>query len=272
MNYEQKVRGEIAAWEHGLFKPPGWLERTSKTFGTRINQLIPPKVHNIITTTVRSIVRTALFGAEYTPQRPVRYTNDLELADQEGKRLFALYQKIAVAEGAGTGAGGLMLSVVDFPALIAIKMKFLFELAHAYGYDTKHFAERVFILKVFQLTYSGPEHRAKQLNSIKQWDAEKKLWNSEADYAKNMDWETFQKEYRDAIDFRKMLQMVPGIGAVAGAWANYTILEELGEFAMNAYRLRRLSESVDSWGADAGDNASVHSPTAQPFHPNGPSQ
>lgn len=241
MNYEQIVRNEIAAWEHRLFKPPGWLERTSKTIGTKINGLIPPKVHDVITTTIKSIVRTALFGAEYTPKRAVQPIGHLELADQEAKRTLSLYQKIAAAEGAGTGAGGIMLNVVDFPALIAIKMKFLFELAHVYGYDTKEFSERIFILKVFQLTFSGSNQRAKLLNSIKRWDIEKEQWLSDAEYAKNMDWETFQKEYRDAIDFRKMLQMVPGIGAVAGAWANYTILEELGEAAMNAYRLRRLS-------------------------------
>src|SRR5690606_33582101 len=125
-------------------KPPGWLERTSKTVSKRINNLLPPKVHNIITTTIRSIVRTALFGAEYTPQRPVQRTSSLEEADQDAKRLLSLYQKIATAEGAGTGAGGILLNVVDFPALIAIKMKYLFELAHVYGYDTKQFHERVF--------------------------------------------------------------------------------------------------------------------------------
>lgn len=243
MHYEQKAREEIAAWEHQLFKPAGWLERTSKTFGNRINRMIPSKVQDIITTTIKSVVRTALFGAEYTPKRPVQRTFTLEQADQEAKRLFTLYQKIAVAEGAGTGAGGIILNVVDFPALIAIKMKFLFELAHNYGYDTKHFSERVFILKVFQMTFSGPEQRAKLLNSIKSWDSEKELWSSDSDYSQKMDWETFQKEYRDAIDFRKMLQMVPGIGAVAGAWANYTILEELGQTATNAYRLRRLNEA-----------------------------
>ncbi len=242
MNYEQRVLSEVAAWERRLFKPPGWLERTSKTIGTRINGLIPPKVHDVITATIKSIVRTALFGAEYTPGRPVQREHSLELADTEAKRVLSLYQKIATAEGAGTGAGGILLNVVDFPALIAIKMKYLFELAHVYGYDTKHFAERVFILKVFQLAFSGAGQRAKLLDSIKQWDFEKNRWSSDADYARNMDWETVQKEYRDAIDFRKMLQMVPGIGAVAGAWANYTILEELGETAANAYRIRRLNE------------------------------
>ncbi len=243
MNYEQSVRNEIDAWELQFFKPPGWLERASKTIGQRINDLIPPKVHNVITTTIKSIVRTALFGAEYTPQRAVQHTLTLDLADQEAKRLLSFYQKVATAEGAGTGAGGIMLSVVDFPALIAIKMKFLFELAHVYGYDTKHFSERVFILKVFQMAFSGSKERARLLNAIKHWESEKTQWSSDGEYAKTMDWETFQKEYRDSIDFRKMLQMVPGIGAVAGAWANYTILEELGEAAVNAYRLRRLRDS-----------------------------
>lgn len=242
MIYEQKIQAELFNWEQKMFKQPGFLEKTSKTIGSRINQLIPPKVHNIITTTIRSIVRTALFGAEYTPSRPVQHTLKLESADQEAQELFALYQKIAVAEGAGTGAGGIMLSMVDFPALIGIKMKFLFELAHVYGYDTKHFSERVFILKVFQMTFAGSESRAVLLDSIKNWHIEKERWHSDADYSRNMDWEKFQIEYRDAIDFRKMLQMVPGIGAVAGAWANYTILEDLREFAMNAYRLRRLRE------------------------------
>jgi uncharacterized protein (DUF697 family) len=242
MTYEQRVLSELAAWERQLFKPPGWLERTSRTIGTRINDLIPPKVHNVITATIKSIVRTALFGAEYTPQRPVQRSFLLEQADQEAQRVMSLYQKIATAEGAGTGAGGILLNVVDFPALIAIKMKFLFELAHVYGYDTKDFSERVFILKVFQMAFSGSAQRARLLDAIKRWDIEKERWSSDAEYAKNLDWETFQKEYRDAIDFRKMLQMVPGIGAVAGAWANYTILEELGETAANAYRLRRLHE------------------------------
>lgn len=244
MIYEQQVRKELAEWERNMFKPAGWLEKTSKSISQRINQWIPPKMHQIITTTIRSIVRTALFGAEYTPKRPVQHQIELETADKEANELFRLYQKIAVAEGAGTGAGGIVLNAVDFPALIAIKMKFLFELAHVYGYDTKVFSERVFILKVFQMTFAGPQNRAQILNSIKQWPIEKEQWAYDTEYSETLDWETFQIEYRDAIDFRKMLQMVPGIGAIAGAWANYTILEELREFAINAYRLRKLSDEV----------------------------
>jgi len=240
-DYERRIRAELDAWERRLAEPPGWLERASKGISAKINNVIPAKVHDAITAAVRGIVRTALFGAEYTPQRKVQRTNSLEEADRVARDVLSLYRKIATVEGAGTGAGGLLLNVVDFPALIAIKMKFLFELAHGYGYDTKTFAERIFLLNVFRLAFSGETQRAPALNTIKRWRFEKERWASDAEYYRNMDWETFQKEYRDAIDFRKMLQMVPGIGAVAGAWANYTILDELGETAMNAYRLRRLN-------------------------------
>jgi EcsC protein family len=37
-----------------------------------------------------------------------------------------------------------------------------------------------------------------------------------------------------------MLQLVPGIGAAVGAYANYNLLDHLGETAKNAYRLRIL--------------------------------
>lgn len=241
MNYEEKVSIELAVWERKFTEAPGWLESTSKAIGTKINNLIPSKIQNTITAAVKAVVRTALFGAEYTPKRKVLAAASLEVADHEARKALSLYQKIAAAEGAGTGAGGILLNLVDFPALIAIKMKFLFELAHIYGFDTRHFAERIYLINIFQLTFSSKDQRKRLLSGLKHWETEQAKWSTDAEFYRTMDWETFQKEYRDALDFRKMLQMMPGIGAAAGAWANYTILQELGETAMNAYRMRRLT-------------------------------
>lgn len=133
-----------------MFKPAGWLEKTSKSISQRVNQLIPPKMHQIITTTIRTIVRTALFGAEYTPKRPVQRGIKLETADQEANQLFRLYQKIAVAEGAGTGAGGLVLNAVDFPAFIAIKMKFLSNWLMSMDMTRKYFPNVCLLSKYFK--------------------------------------------------------------------------------------------------------------------------
>jgi hypothetical protein len=51
-------------------------------------------------------------------------------------------------------------------------------------------------------------------------------------------WRNFQQEYRDYIDLAKMLQLVPGVGAVVGAYVNHRLTEKLGKFAMMAYRMR----------------------------------
>ena len=49
-------------------------------------------------------------------------------------------------------------------------------------------------------------------------------------------------EYRDHIDLAKLLQLIPGIGAAVGALVNYKLTNRLGEFAMNAYRMRIFEE------------------------------
>ncbi len=195
MSYEIKARKQIAEWEQKFLKPPGFLERSSNKLSHKINQWIPQKIHNAITIAVKSIVRTTLFGAEYTPKGKAQTELSLEEADEKALETLSLFQKIAAAEGAGTGAGGILLSAVDFPALIAIKMKFLFELAHVYGFNTKDFSERIFILTTFQLAFSGENQRGIILQSIKDWDDHKQAWSTDTAYYKDMNWETFQQDY-----------------------------------------------------------------------------
>ncbi|MDA8226610.1 MAG: EcsC family protein, partial [Desulfitobacterium hafniense] len=176
----------------------------------------------------------------------------LEERDLKARELLDVYKKVAAAEGAGTGAGGFWLAMADFPALIAIKMKFLFELAHVYGYSTKDYRERLFILYVFQLAFSSQTKRPDLFKIVSDWSKNEQQYPAGEEAIQQIDWELFQKEYRDAIDLRKLLQMIPGIGAVVGAWANYGLLEELGVVAMNCYRLRILKEA-GNYRLEAGE-------------------
>jgi hypothetical protein len=150
----------------------------------------------------------------------------------------AAYQKTAIVEGAGTGAGGILLGLADSPLLLSIKMKFLFDAAAVYGFNTKEYEERLFILHVFQLAFSSDEIRKETLDVMEHWDDRKTV-------LVEMDWRKFQQEYRDYIDFVKMMQLVPGIGAFVGAYANNNLLKQLGETAMNAYRMRILQKSPE---------------------------
>lgn len=238
--YEQSVRVQLAEWERRLFKQPGLLERTSKSLQTKINEKIPAKVHQAITSAVKGIFHTVLFTLDYVPQGLPQTGLTLRERDEKAAALLNTYKKIAAAEGAGTGAGGIALGLVDFPALIAIKMKYLFELAHLYGYSTRDYRERLFLLYVFQLAFSGRDHRLDVYRTVRDWDSFSMSLYAGEQGLQTLDWAKLQQEYRDAIDFRKMLQLVPGIGAIVGAWANYSLLEELGDAATNAFRLRVL--------------------------------
>jgi len=242
--YEQQIIRQLKRWQIGLHKEPGLLERASKNLQTRVNTLIPDKVHKTITATVKGIVQTALFGMDYIPKNEPLTGATLAESDAKAEELLRLYKKIAAAEGAGTGAGGILLGLADFPILIGIKMKFLFELAHAYGYSTRDYRERLFILYVFQLAFSSPAKKPALYEMIRDWKAMAASLPPAASYTDQIDWQQLQQEYRDTIDFRKMLQLVPGIGAVVGAWVNYGLLEELGVTGMNSFRTRRIQDKV----------------------------
>lgn len=240
MEYEEIVKRQLSIWEKELLKPAGVLQRASKKVSEKINSVIPAKAHQAMTAAVKGIVRSVMVGAQFAPKGKVQTGLSLRERDHKANELLSVYQKIAAAEGAGTGAGGIVLGAVDFPALIAIKMKFLFELAHIYGHSTMDEAERLYILHVFQLAFSSAEVRPNIFAAIKNWDSAASRAAIRDNGLNSIDWEQFQREYRDSIDFRKMLQLVPGIGAIVGAWANYSLLEELGTVGMNCYRMRQL--------------------------------
>ena len=237
-DYEQKVLGELLAWERKLVKRSGMVNRLSKKAQTKVNSLIPEKVHKVITDSIKNMVKATLLGSNITTKKQRATGMSLYERDELFKVKLSSYRKTAVVEGAGTGAGGILLGIADFPLLLSIKMKFLFESAAVYGFDTNEYEERLFILHVFQLAFSSDRKRKETFHIIENWD-EQKLTITD------MDWQVFQQEYRDHIDLVKMFQLIPGFGAVVGAFANYNLLDQLGETAMNAYRMRLLKETRD---------------------------
>ena len=236
--YEVKVYEEVEEWKRRIIKRSGMMNRISKKAQVKINEWIPEKVHEMMTESIKAMVKATLFGSQLTTNRD--QANGLTLAERDEliRKKISVYQKTAIVEGAGTGAGGILLGLADFPLLLTIKMKFLFEAASIYGFDTKKYEERLFILHVFQLAFSSDEIRKNTLSEIEQWE-QRKVELTE------MDWRKFQQEYRDYIDLAKLFQLVPGIGAFVGAYANHNLLKTLGDTAMNCYRLRLLQKAPE---------------------------
>ncbi|MGY0693419.1 EcsC family protein [Virgibacillus sp. FSP13] len=231
--YEVKVYEEIHAWQRKILKQSNLFNRVSKKAQTKINGMIPEKVHRVITESIKNMVKATLFGSNLVQNKRLSEGKSLYDRDELLREKLSSYRKTAVVEGAGTGAGGIFLGLADFPLLLSIKMKFLYEAANVYGFDATKYEERLFILHVFQLAFSNDEKRKETFHILENWDTEK-------EELIDMDWRVFQQEYRDYIDLVKMLQLVPGLGAIVGAYANYNLLDHLGETAMNVYRMRLL--------------------------------
>ncbi|WP_342538232.1 EcsC family protein [Sporosarcina sp. FSL K6-1540] len=239
VDYTMKVQEELHFWKRKMTKRSGIISRTSKKAQMKVNGLIPEKFHQVMTESIKNMVKVTLVGSTITTKKRQSTVLSLYERDELFKEKLSSFRKTAVIEGAGTGAGGIMLGLVDFPLLLSIKMKFLFEAAAVYGFDTNEYEERLFILHVFQLAFSSEETRKETLSIIENWEEEKLL-------IADMDWRDFQQEYRDYIDLVKMFQLIPGFGAIVGAFANYNLLDQLGEAAMNSYRLRLMQRTSDT--------------------------
>lgn len=228
MNHE---REELDSWKRKFSRKSSIFQRVSKQAQTKVNQWIPEKAHNVVTESIKKMVEVTLKGSEWVPLQQVSVKPSLKEREALMKERMEFYRKAATIEGAGTGAGGIFLGLADFPLLLSIKMKLLSECSAIHGYDTKQYEERLFLLYVFQLAFSSDSHKKHVLDIIENWDVEKEK-------LKGLDWRTFQQEYRDYIDFVKLFQLIPGVGAVVGAYANYQLLDQLGEVAKYAYRIR----------------------------------
>lgn len=239
MKYEKRVKRELKAWQRKMEKRPSVINDVSKDIQVAMNRLIPEKVHQVITAAIEQMTRGVLFGAGYTTRKP-RTFDSLEVLEEHVRGRIAFYRNTAAAEGAVTGFGGVLLGLADFPLWLSLKMKMLFEIAASYGIDTKDYRERVYILHIFQLTFSSQRRRREIFAIMKDWP---RVSRELPDDIHQFDWRNFQQEYRDYIDLAKLLQLIPGIGAVVGAYVNHRLTDKLGMMAMNAYRMRKELKS-----------------------------
>jgi len=234
--YKEYIIIELSAWQRKMLSSPTLLNSLAKKMQTKVNSWIPEKVHKAITATIKQMVRAVLFGAKYTTANPIK-EDDIEIKEIRIMERIKFYRNTAAVEGGITGAGGILLGLADFPLLLALKIKLLFEIAALYGYDTDDYKERVYILYIFQLAFCSHEERKNVYLKMTDWDEKSRHL---PDDIHQFDWRTFQQEYRDYIDLAKMAQLIPVIGAPVGVVVNYSLIKKLGITAMNSYRMRLL--------------------------------
>jgi len=239
--YQQQIALELQFWKLEVMKKPSLMGNIATKVQEKINSYIPQKVHNAITATIKQMIKAVLFGSEITSSDMPPAEMSLIHREALVKAKIDSYCKTGAAEGGITGAGGFLMSMADFPILIGIKMKLLYEIAALYGFDSSDFRERLYILHIFQLAFSSKKGGQKILAQMENWDEMLLLLPENGE---QFDWQTFQQEYRDYIDLAKLAQLLPVVGAAVGAVANYQLIKKLGKTAMMSYRMRKVDMTL----------------------------
>jgi hypothetical protein len=134
--YDLQVQKELKLWQRQMQKRPSLFNALSSTIQKRINRAIPENIHLVMTTAIKQMTRAIIFGSDITTRKPL-----VDISLEERERLILnnikIYRNTATAEGAVTGAGGILLGLADFPIWLTIKMKMLFDIAAKYGFDTR---------------------------------------------------------------------------------------------------------------------------------------
>jgi hypothetical protein len=234
--YEKQVYDDLKTWKKSIHEDPSLFGSMAKSVQTGINNIIPERVHKIMTDAIRQMTKSVIFGAYLTTQKKVK-TGLLPGIEEKVKEKIDIYSKTAAAEGGITGYGGILMGLADLPLWLSIKIKMLFEIASLYGHDLSNYKERIYILHIFQLTFSRHQQQKQIFSLINNWDKEKEKLPEDIN---EFDWRSFQIEYRDYLDLAKLMQLIPGFGAIVGIYINHKLTRRLGHFAMNAYRMRWL--------------------------------
>ncbi|MDQ4141903.1 MAG: EcsC family protein, partial [Bacteroidota bacterium] len=170
--YEEQVLHELKAWQKQMLRSPSLANRLAKRAQEKINVLIPEKVHLVITATIKQMIRAALFGAEFTTRTPT-FNHTLEVRETLIRDRIEFYKKTAAAEGGITGAGGILLGFADFPLLLGFKLKMLYDIAALYGHNISDYKERLYLLYIFQLTFSSQQQRTHIYKQMVNWEVQK---------------------------------------------------------------------------------------------------
>ncbi len=232
--YEEMALKELNKWKKQMRKKPSIAEKASKGMQNKLNSILPEKYHEMVTGAIKNMTKMVLVGSKYitkTPYMGIGLHERETLVAEVTKR----YRTTALVEGAGTGAGGILLGLADLPLLLSIKIKMLYDIAAAYGYDVHDYRERIYILGIFQLAFSSKRHTNEVFAKMENFQVYIATLPEDIN---DFDWRTFQQEYRDYIDLAKLLQMIPGVGAVVGAYVNTKLINKLSKTAVQAYRMR----------------------------------
>ncbi|WP_417898008.1 EcsC family protein [Bacillus haimaensis] len=149
----------------------------------------------------------------------------------------------ATLQGASTGIGGFFTLAIDIPAILAISLKTLQEIAVIHGYDPNDKKERVFILKCLQFSTADYVGKSAILNELADFRNDER--KSSEVISQLQGWREVTLTFTESFGWKKLFQMVPVAGILFGAFANRSMISDLSETGTMLYQKRRILERLE---------------------------
>jgi hypothetical protein len=223
----EQVRA-IAAWKSLPPHPAGELfKRIAQPGADLIEKMIP---HAAARTAIDRAYALADRAAEGLPPtgRP------LEEADADAIQIGATARKVALAEGAATGAGGILTTLVDVPVLFVLALRTIIKLGRCYGYPLEGERARKFVLGVLIAATSGSLSvrldRLGQLRDIEAW------------FLEETQEEILTEEAASLLFQLEIFGEIPAVGAISGALLNLSFITRVEVSARRVFQERWLRD------------------------------
>lgn len=261
--YEAEQLSAIQAWRT---EEPSVISKSLGTVFTPVSwltqKLIPEKA-------IRSAVYAAIKAADkLTADGDIKKSANVsdigELAQKELAFLDKLAANVhhwaiglATTGGIATGFGGAVTLAADIPATVTLALRTIYKIGLCYGYEPKTDEDRLFILAVLAIPSAnslGDKMIALNTLHAVRANTETSLVTSSGDTTEATPEKPITKKDTDiAIDHlakaiglnltkRKILQLIPAVGAVVGGSVNGWYLKDVGWSARRAYQERWLRD------------------------------
>jgi hypothetical protein len=239
--YESAQVQQIAAWKS---TPPNPFSELFKEITVRVADLVEKLTPDkwVVTAIEKAYNASQMLAGQEDIQRQAGVkqlgelrNRPLEECDRLALQVSAASLTWATIEGAATGAGGVLTTLIDIPLLFVLSLRTILRIGHCYGYTLDHPHDRSVVLGILIAATSGSlatkRKRLDQLREIKHLLVEETQEEILADEALSI---LFQLEIFEAV---------PAIGLISGAALNLAFIRRIDITARRVFQERWLEDN-----------------------------
>lgn len=261
--YEAEQLSAIQAWKT---EEPSVISKSLGTVFTPVSwltqKLIPEKairgaIYAAMKTADKLSDRGDIKKAGNVSQIQDLLSKELQFLDKLAATVHHWAIGLATTGGIATGFGGAVTLAADIPATVTLALRTIYKIGLCYGYESKTDEDRRFILAVLAIPSAnsiGDKMIALNTLGAVRTTPKRSLVPSPDDAAESTQKKPLTKKDTDiGIDHlakatglnlskRKVLQLIPAVGAVVGGSVNGWYLRDVGWSARRAYQERWLGD------------------------------